>query len=243
MRKAEKLEMMVDWFHRNFEDPAERTPYETAEGGYQWIWGGPYSAREELYTKFEDLVSERLIEEAVEEIQRHGIYRWAPAPGCENYDYDDEPPSLDTFADEPSERYGTAEDHEARARVRAALEELQKALDTARPIGIGHNQPPDEDEEPEEIKELRPAIAELSAELAKPNPTIAIVKRWTTPLRDTLIECSKWGLKKIDAGIGATVKTGMVAGAGWLLAQYSEPLHKAYEAVIAWLDVAAKTLF
>ena len=158
MRKAEKLEMMVDWFHQNFEDPAESTPYESAEGGYIWIWGGPYEARDELYSKFEDLVSERLIEEAVQHIQRHGIYDWAPVHKGDDYDESepDEPTSLDIFSDEPGERYGTPEDHAARARFRAALAELQKALDTPRPIGIGHNRPPDEDEEPEEIKELRP---------------------------------------------------------------------------------------
>ena len=44
--KARKRELMIEWFNQNFEDPAERTPYESAEGGYQWIWGGPYDARE-----------------------------------------------------------------------------------------------------------------------------------------------------------------------------------------------------
>ena len=48
MRKAQKLEMMIEWFHQNYEDPAESTPYESAEGGYIWIWGGPYDARDEL---------------------------------------------------------------------------------------------------------------------------------------------------------------------------------------------------
>lgn len=35
MRKAEKRELMVQRFHQNFEDPAERTSYVTAEGGYR----------------------------------------------------------------------------------------------------------------------------------------------------------------------------------------------------------------
>lgn len=33
MRKAEKRERMVQWFRQNFEDPAERTSYVSAEGG------------------------------------------------------------------------------------------------------------------------------------------------------------------------------------------------------------------
>src|SRR5215469_8320252 len=77
MRRAEKLEVMIDWFFQNYEDPVHSLPYESAEGGYIWIWGGPYNARDELGGKFSDLVSEKLIEEAVEEIQRDGLRDWA----------------------------------------------------------------------------------------------------------------------------------------------------------------------
>lgn len=35
-----QLEVMETWFRQHFEDSAERTPYESAEGGYIWIWGG-----------------------------------------------------------------------------------------------------------------------------------------------------------------------------------------------------------
>ena len=242
MRKAEKLEMMVDWFHQNFEDPAESTPYESAEGGYIWIWGGPYEARDELYSKFGDLVSERLIEEAAQHIERHGIYDWAPVYKGDDYDEiaPDEPTSLDIFSDEPSENYGTASDHEARRQIRAALDELRNALDTPRPIGIGHNRPPDEDEEPEEIKELRPAIRELSAELAKPNPVISLVKRWATPLRNALILSSKWAFKKIDKALDGAATAAGATGVAWIGAHYSESLHHAFEAIVNWLDIVTK---
>lgn len=40
-----QLGVMRTWFLQNYEDPAERTPYESREGGYIWIWGGPYEAR------------------------------------------------------------------------------------------------------------------------------------------------------------------------------------------------------
>lgn len=49
------VKAMVEWFHMNFEDPAHNTPYESAEGGYQWIWGGPYDAEEELQDAFPTL--------------------------------------------------------------------------------------------------------------------------------------------------------------------------------------------
>jgi hypothetical protein len=57
---------MVQWFHENYEDPAVRLPYESREGGYQWIWGGPYDAREQIGDQFSDIADEDAIEAAVE---------------------------------------------------------------------------------------------------------------------------------------------------------------------------------
>lgn len=84
--RQDRIDAMVGWFHDHFEDPAERTPYESREGGYQWIWGGPYDAQEQLADQFPN-EAESLIEAAVEEIQSDGIVDWAPKerPG----DYDD----------------------------------------------------------------------------------------------------------------------------------------------------------
>jgi hypothetical protein len=244
MRKEQKLELMIEWFHQNYEDPANSVPYESAEGGYQWIFGGPYEARDALDGKFGDIVPEKFIEEAVQDIESDGIVDWAriQKPGDDD---DTEPPeepiSLDIFLDEPSQNYGTPAEREARERARTALDHLREALDTPRPIGIGHNRPPDEEEEPEpeEIKELRPAIEELSAELAKPDPTIALVKRWATPLRNALIASTKWIGKKIDKAVDAAI----IGGTAWAATQYSEPLRNAFEAVVHWLELAAKTLF
>lgn len=87
--KERKLEVMRSWFFQNFEDPAERTPYESREGGYQWIWGGPYDAREELEAEFGNSVSESIIDELVDEIEAQG-YEWAPTPKNSDYDHDDD---------------------------------------------------------------------------------------------------------------------------------------------------------
>lgn len=82
------LREMLDWFHANYEDPAVRTPYESREGGYQWIWGGPFDAREVLSDQYPEAADD-LIERAVTRIEQDGITDWAPTerPG----DYDDEP--------------------------------------------------------------------------------------------------------------------------------------------------------
>jgi len=63
LRKAKRsyqVEVMKDWFFRHFENPAETTPYESAEGGYIfYIWDGPYDAREELESAVRDAVRGR----------------------------------------------------------------------------------------------------------------------------------------------------------------------------------------
>jgi hypothetical protein len=80
-----QLQMMRDWFFERFEDPAERTPYESREGGYIWIWGGPYDAREELESEFCGSVPEDVIEELADELSDQ-CGEWAPTPSSEDYD-------------------------------------------------------------------------------------------------------------------------------------------------------------
>ena len=80
-----QLDVMRTWFFKNFEDPAERTPYESREGGYIWIWGGPYEAREELESEFSGIVPDELIEELSDEL--NGIcWVWAPTEKPGDYD-------------------------------------------------------------------------------------------------------------------------------------------------------------
>ena len=52
LEEDEAVEAMVDWFAANYEDPAQSTPYDSSEGGYQYIWGGPYDAEEEIWGAF-----------------------------------------------------------------------------------------------------------------------------------------------------------------------------------------------
>lgn len=66
------VEAMVDWFNKRFENPAESTAYISAEGGYQWVLGGPYDAREELEENFPQS-DEELISAAVGEIEGQGF--------------------------------------------------------------------------------------------------------------------------------------------------------------------------
>ncbi len=250
MEEDEQREWMVQWFLQNFEDPNNETPRDSETKEYMYLWGGPFDASEQLWDKFSDLVPEALIEDVAKEIEKDGTIEWAPAPNSPFYEHDeppasddDEPIPLEFYSDEPTGRYGSPEDLEARAHAREAIDDLFRALEPRPPVGIGHNQPPAEETGPDEIKELRPALIELATELARANPAIGLVKRWATPLRDALLASTKWGLKKIDTGIEAGIKAAAVGTVGWLATQYSEPLQKAFEAVVAWLDIVAKTLF
>jgi hypothetical protein len=65
----EQMKIMREWFHENFEDPVEECPYDSREGGYIYIWGGPYDAREELEMEFCGLVNEKIIDTLVDELE------------------------------------------------------------------------------------------------------------------------------------------------------------------------------
>jgi hypothetical protein len=66
--REEQLDAMRQWFHRHYEDPAESCPHDSGEGGYQYIYGGPYDASEELSTEFGGGVDDDLIGELASEL-------------------------------------------------------------------------------------------------------------------------------------------------------------------------------
>lgn len=81
----EQRETMEAWIRERYEDPAERTPYESREGGYIWIWGGPYDAEEELRSRFEGVVPDGFIEDLAEDLSGDCSV-WAPTPRPGDYD-------------------------------------------------------------------------------------------------------------------------------------------------------------
>lgn len=79
-------EVMERWFRARFEDPAERTPYDSAEGGYMWIWGGPFEAEDQLRGEFEGVVPENIILSLSRDLEAECPY-WAPVPSDDDYDH------------------------------------------------------------------------------------------------------------------------------------------------------------
>lgn len=83
-RETQK-EVIRTWFFANYEDPAERTPYESREGGYIYIWGGPYDAYEEISRVFEEYLPDDVIQELVDELEQNCLV-WTSAPRDNDYD-------------------------------------------------------------------------------------------------------------------------------------------------------------
>jgi hypothetical protein len=79
---------MRRWFRSRFWDPANDTPYNSAEGGYLYIHGGPYTAEDELYSRFGDLCGDEVIRDAIDDIESDGIDEWAPIHCDPEHDYD-----------------------------------------------------------------------------------------------------------------------------------------------------------
>ena len=80
----EQFEVMERWFRERYEDPAERTPYDSEEGGYIWIWGGPYEANEVLGDEFGAIVNQGLIDSLVQSLESD-CFEWAPTEDEDDY--------------------------------------------------------------------------------------------------------------------------------------------------------------
>lgn len=76
---AEQAAALLEWFQARFQDPAHETPYMSSEGGYIWVHGGPYDAKEELEERFSGLVPDEVIAFVAEHVERiDGVWEWAP---------------------------------------------------------------------------------------------------------------------------------------------------------------------
>jgi len=82
--RGEQLGVMESWFRAHYEDPAERTPYESAEGGYIWVGGGPYHPDEVLYDEFAGHVPQDAIEELAARLSSD-MPEWARVPDEDFY--------------------------------------------------------------------------------------------------------------------------------------------------------------
>lgn len=176
LERDERVEAMVGWFFENFEDPGAHTPHDSSEGGFQYIWGGPYDALDQIGAAFPDAEQDE-IEEAVDEVQADGTYDWAPSDRRIQPD-DLEDPDMDL--DGGLEPDGGAAPEPLADRLAVLGEQLDRieehvsALlklrteETGGVAGIGHNRPPEEVDGEIDLHAVQESIEDVRAELAKP---------------------------------------------------------------------------
>lgn len=219
LTKSSVVKYLVDWFHHFYEDPANETPYNSREGGYLYIKGGPYSAEQELRDNFEDVVREDAILEAVEDIQSDGLFDWAPShrhPASIDF-YEDaieEDRAQEEFSFEELEEIasvgqGAGLGSEKEKAARAAVLEQIAALKDDLPEppshgGIGHNHPPQEFElQGEELEEAAESLDRIDAELASGEPNVEAVAQKASFLRKAV----GWVAGKINMTVDAFCKS------------------------------------
>lgn len=87
--RDKQKKIMKDWFFSKYENPVEECPYDGREGGYQYIYGGPYEADEVLNNEYSGIFPDDVINELVEELNDE-CFEWSAKPGddwYEDYEY------------------------------------------------------------------------------------------------------------------------------------------------------------
>ena len=82
LTREEIIDEIKEWFFLNFEDPVELLPYESKEGGYIYIWGGPYDPREKIEGEFGGIVGDDIIDEVASEMEEIS-WEWSGHPNDE----------------------------------------------------------------------------------------------------------------------------------------------------------------
>jgi hypothetical protein len=155
------IEAIKEWFFENFEDPSQNTPFNSADGGYQYIYGGPYETRDIIENAFYRLIRKDVRDAAIEELEQDSDL-WVPSESRR------QPPK------DPAENARSLASTEQHAQM---LEGLRKLEETLRdypiaPAGMGHNRPPEPLElEPLEVDdrtELSDALTVLEVQPVTP---------------------------------------------------------------------------
>jgi hypothetical protein len=242
--REERVEEMTAWFLENFEDPAEHTPRDSGEGGYQFIWGGPYDALDQIGSAFPG-VEQGEIEEAVEAVQSDGVYEWAPSEQriqlAGGYEEDSGAPrDLDdgTASGPLSDRLAALGEqlHRIEGHVSALLK-LQADEDGGL-AGIGHNRPPDFIDGEIDLHAVQESIDDVRVELAKPNHENDADAEKLVRAETHFRRLTTW-LKRQAAEAPANLVKGAVTAAGGLMMTYAV---KHYVEIVDTLQSAADTI-
>lgn len=87
--REQQIAAMRRWFLARYEDPQNETPYNSEEGGYLFVWGGPYDPNDVIQERFSDIVEYEVMEELIKNLWSEVGDEWAPIDH-EGVDYDEE---------------------------------------------------------------------------------------------------------------------------------------------------------
>ena len=254
--KEKQIPYMVHWFFGMFEDPANETPYNGREGGYQYIWGGPYEAVDELGVEFGEIVSEEALEAAIAEVESDGIVEWAPGPGHPDQkvrmeeamadDYEPPPTTLEDVHNRleggVTPQFGDPMEAESRGSLRNEIALLREWMERDAPVhgGIGHNRPPEQLNLSVELTvEVKQAIEEIDAEVAKSAPNVKSVVESTSRLKKALAWVGEKLNKSVDVFLTkywSTLAIAAALGTGVALSPVVERVGRVFNAALEWLD-------
>lgn len=76
---------MRDWFYQHYSDPIHSSPYDSEEGDYVYVFGGPYDPKHELWKEFGGIVPEEIINELADELTEIS-FNWTGNPDAQALD-------------------------------------------------------------------------------------------------------------------------------------------------------------
>ena len=241
LEQEEQVQLMLQWFYWNFEDPAESTPYESREGGYQYIWGGPYEASDELQARFYDLVSYETIEVAVKEADTIS-WQWVPHSNRIRPEDQIFQESETTVPNMSAQDYF---DSVVRPRLHEVEDSLSRFNDS--PPQIGHNGPPESiyDSPVSEtiLSQMRQTVHETSVEGLSGSPDPSRLRETARLFTSVSNQVLRWLAAKADVvahemakSFGRYIGRLLAVGIPATLAEY-------YFELITRLSTAADVVF
>ena len=249
----EQVEFITGWFHTLFEDPQNEAPYaidKESPYNYEYIWGGPYDARDEIGDNFVGLASEEAMAAALHEVEKDGTIEWAPTSNHPDRRIIEEEamaeevnsaaPSLDdirhrlTSGGQP--HFGDRLEIRERETARLEIARLRELLEQGKRKhgGIGHNNPPEQMTLPTEMAvNISVAINVIDVELTKPAPNVVAVIESAGKLEKVLA----WVWRKLDKSVdGFMTAIGVGIAADLAGLPVFEKIAQLFSAVLEWLN-------
>jgi hypothetical protein len=121
----DQIDLMRHWFYDRYASPDD-LPYDSGEGGYQWIWGGPYDANDALENEFSGIASDDAIEALVSDLEDIS-HEWSGKPSADDFDDDYLADLIDSGTDPFMTLIGSMTEIESAAKIRTS-DKKQKTL-------------------------------------------------------------------------------------------------------------------